>query len=90
MENVITLGKLIGLLLYCSLPPSSLFFFARPVMETIFLVLHFLLSSFGLCVDLRFMDFTHRCKTCLTPTNNVPHNSVEHLDRREENLSYDN
>ena len=44
MENVITLGKLMGLLLFCT--PSSLFFFenskntrnelARPVMGTIF------------------------------------------------------
>ena len=47
MENVITLGKLIGLL-FCSLPPSLLYFFnlknrrnelARPVMGTIFLVI---------------------------------------------------
>ena len=46
-ENVITLGKLIGLLLFCL--PSSLFVFensknirnelARPVMGTIFLVI---------------------------------------------------
>ena len=47
MENVITLGKVIGLLLLC--PPSSLFFFfensknknnelARPVLGNIFLV----------------------------------------------------
>ena len=44
MENVITLGKVIGLLLFC--PPSSLFFFvenshnelARPVLRNIFLV----------------------------------------------------
>ena len=46
MENVITLGKLIGLL-FCSVPHSLFFFFnskntrndfARPVMGTIFLV----------------------------------------------------
>ena len=48
MENVITLGKVIGLLLFCL--PSSLFIFfenskntrnelARPVMGTIFLVI---------------------------------------------------
>ena len=50
MENVITLVKVIGLLLFC--PPSSLFFFffensknarnelARPVMGNIFLVIY--------------------------------------------------
>ena len=46
MENVVTLGKLIGLL-FCSLPPLYFVFdnskntrneLARPVMETIFLV----------------------------------------------------
>ena len=47
MENVITLGKLIGLL-FCSLPPLCFVFentrneLARPVMGTIFLVIwHF-------------------------------------------------
>ena len=48
MENVITLGKLIGLL-FCSLPPLYFVFenskstrneLARPVMGTIFLVIN--------------------------------------------------
>ena len=47
VENVITLGKLIGLLFLFCLPLLSILFFktkrndlARPVMGTIFLVMH--------------------------------------------------
>ena len=54
MENVLTLGKVIGLLLFC--PPSSLFIYflnskntryelARPVMGNIFLVYVYLLGE---------------------------------------------
>ena len=53
VENVITLGKLIGLLfLFCLSPPSSILFLktkrndlARPVMGTIFLVEMWLCSG---------------------------------------------
>ena len=54
MENVITLGKFIGLL-FCSLPPLYFVFenskntrneLARPVMGTIFLVYNVLIISF--------------------------------------------
>ena len=54
MENVITLGKLIGLL-FCSLPPLYFVFenskntrneLARPVMGTIFLVIIIIIIFF--------------------------------------------
>ena len=56
MENVITLGKLIGPL-FCSLPPPLYFVFedsentrnelARPVMGTIFLVMTIQITEVG-------------------------------------------
>ena len=62
MENVITLGKLIGLLLFCPSPFSILFLktpneLTRPVMETIFLVNCGLLNPQSLKAVNKYMNY---------------------------------
>ena len=62
VENVITLGKLIGLLFLFCLPLLSIFFLkrndlARPVMGTIFLVIHNILNIQPFRVEYRYILF---------------------------------
>ena len=65
VENVITLGKLIGLLFLFCLPLLSIFFLktkrndlARPVMGTIFLVI-FCFLCYSLCYSFVYYPLAH-------------------------------
>ena len=77
VENVITLGKLIGLLFLFCLPLLSILFlktkmndFARPVMGTIFLVIIIIVFIINFFIRV-FSEYTEAVTTSLIPIDAI-------------------